>query len=128
MPKTTSQNKTNRKTEKAGTGLRKPPPEFYWDAQPMPSSDMAWRYCAKICKLAWSASLKDDAKLVAIHGEIDHDTLDRLMTGLLDTADALRAMSMLCLGVHARIIASTIKATKAGVRAKPAPVKPRKAA
>jgi hypothetical protein len=121
MPKTVR--KTIRKAKPKSTaakGLRTPPAEHYWDCQPMPASDMAWRYCAKICRLAWSASLKDDAKLVAIHGEIDHDTLDRQMTGLLDTADAMRAMSILCLGVHARIIASTIKAGKTGVRFKAA--------
>jgi hypothetical protein len=71
--------------------------------------------------------LKDDAQLVAIHGDLDHDTLDRLMTGLVDTADAMRAMSILCMGVHARIVASTIQATKAGVRFKTA-AKPRQAA
>jgi hypothetical protein len=122
MPKATSKNTTNRKTAKAGT-----PSAHYWDAQPMPSSDVAWRYCAKICKMAWSASLKNDAQLVAVHGEFDHDTLDRRMTGLIDTADALKAMSFLCLGVHARIIASTISASKAGVRFKAASM-PRRAA
>ena len=131
MSKANSQNSTakvtKRKTAKAGTGLRTPPAEHYWDVRPMPNSDEAWRYCAKICKTAWLASLKDDAHVVAAVGEIDHDTLDRLMTGLLDTADALKAMSLLCVGVHARIVASTISASKAGVRFKAAS-QPRRAA
>jgi hypothetical protein len=70
MPKTTSQNKTNRKTAKAGTGLRAPPATFYWDAQPMPSSDIAWRHCAKICKLGWSAFYRKNHGLLMALSEI----------------------------------------------------------
>jgi hypothetical protein len=94
------------------------PQDFEW--QPLPHADTAWRYCSQISRLAFAASRKSDEELVAIHGQLDHEAIDGLMTGFLDTAAAMKAMATLCARAHTRIIASTIRASKAGARFKPA--------
>jgi len=126
MPKAPKPTTKPKPKSTAANGLRKPPAEFYWDVAPLPRSPLAWNYCARISRLAYQIESKTDADLVSIHGEIDHATLDRIMTSFLDVADAMQAMRLMCLKSHARVTASAIKASKAGVRF--APAKPHKAA
>ena len=88
------------------------PPTAPHDFVPMPASTQGWRQCERVTRMAF-AVLESDPHLLP---EASREFAD----SFADASIALREMSLLCSGAHARIIAATIRAGQTGARSKQA--------
>ena len=61
---------------------------------------------ALIAGLAYGVTLRTRAQLIAMHGNLDHAHIDKLMAGLLETAEWLKAAAYMVEMVYLRVLVS----------------------
>ena len=89
----------------------------------IPSED-AWKFHGITCRTAHAICLKTREDLIAMHGKAEHETVDAMMAGFLETGEALKELVQMCDAAYARVLASAAAAHKAGVKFKFADGKP----
>jgi hypothetical protein len=117
MPK--AKKPTTKAVSKSTATKRTRPPapdEFF----PMPASEEGWLQCKRITRIAF-------AVLDSAPDLLSDPTLSKFADRFADVSLALKKMSLLCSGAHARIVAASIRVGRRGAKAKPAAVKQRKA-
>jgi hypothetical protein len=87
-------------------------------------SDDEWRFHGTTCRTAHAICLKTREDLIAMHGKAEHETIDAMMAGLLETSEALKELVQMCDAAYTRVLASAAAAHKAGVKFKFADGKP----
>jgi hypothetical protein len=70
------------------------------------------------CRLAYALMLRSRDELIASHGELEHELVDKLMANLLETGEWLKAMAEMVESAYARLLASTSAAHLQGVKFK----------
>jgi hypothetical protein len=76
------------------------------------------------CRLASGVMLRTRGRLVAIHGEIEHEHVDQMMAHLCETAEWLKATTHMVEAAYVRVLASAAAAHTQGVKFKGVDYKP----
>jgi hypothetical protein len=102
------------------------------DFEPLPGPGVndfvpPWDFFGLNCRIAYGMCLKTRGELMAMHGTTEHESIDAVLAGLLETGEDLKYLVQICEMAYARIVASATAAHKAGIKFKFAD-KPAKAA
>jgi hypothetical protein len=69
------------------------------------------------CRIAY-AIMRSRDDLIASHGKLDHAVVDKMMVGLADAAERLKAIAHMAEAAYIRVLASAAAAHKQGVKFK----------
>lgn len=61
-----------------------------------------WNRLGTNCHMAHAICLKTRDELIAIHGKNEHETVDLMMAGILETAEALKQTVVMCEAAYGR--------------------------
>ncbi len=83
-------------------------------------SDETMKQLGLYCRIAGQIMTRTKADLIESHKKLDHNTMDKLMAGLLDTCEKLKALASLVDAAYLRLLASASAHFMAGGKFKQA--------
>lgn len=82
----------------------------------LPPHDDYMRECGTIARFAHATMLQSRDELIAMHGKVEHQLMDKMMSDFVETAEELKSMVVMIEGAYQRLLASAAAAHKRGMK------------
>lgn len=72
--------------------------------------------CGPEARMAYAVMLMTRDDLIAMHGKVDHDHVDKMVASFAETAETLKAIVLMLDTAYMRVLASAAAAHKRGIK------------